>query len=126
MMGLDLRCIDHHFPHMDKISAWNVRGLNWPNKQVDVQLFLHANKVGLVGLLETKAKKKNVDKVAAHVFLGWRWINKFSQASKGRLWVAWKPSNYNVKLLDLSDQFIHCQALRMSTKEQFYITFVYG
>jgi len=39
---------------MDNIASWNIRGLNWPNKQEDVKLFLHINNIGLVGLLETK------------------------------------------------------------------------
>ena len=56
---------------MDNIVGWNIRGLNWPNKQVDINHYLFANKVGLVGLFETKVKEVNVDKVAARVFPGW-------------------------------------------------------
>ena len=52
---------------MDNVVAWNIRGLNWPHKQVDVSIFLHSNKVGLIGLLETKVKEKNVEKIAAKV-----------------------------------------------------------
>ena len=55
------------FP-MDNIASWNIRGLNWPNKQEDVKIFLHSNKIGLVGLLETKIKEKNIQKVAARMF----------------------------------------------------------
>ena len=55
---------------MDNVVAWNIRGLNWPNKQVDVHIFLQTNKLGLIGLLETKVKEKNVEKVATHVFPG--------------------------------------------------------
>ncbi|KAJ8419450.1 hypothetical protein Cgig2_023656 [Carnegiea gigantea] len=29
---------------MDGIVSWNIRGLNWPNKQEDVHSFLHNNK----------------------------------------------------------------------------------
>jgi len=88
---------------------------------VDVHLFLHDNKVGLVGLLETKIKEVKVNSVAANVFPGWRWVNNFSQAFKGRIWVAWMPSCYNVKLVALSDQFIHCHAMRMSTNDIFVL-----
>ncbi|KAJ8421531.1 hypothetical protein Cgig2_033905 [Carnegiea gigantea] len=109
---------------MDNISAWNVKSLNWPNKQVDVHLFLHDNKVGLVGLLETKVKEVKANSV----------LQTFSRDADGwitspkpsRIWVAWKPSCYNVKLVALSDQFIHCHTMRMSTNDQFYITFIYG
>ncbi|KAJ8423883.1 hypothetical protein Cgig2_001549 [Carnegiea gigantea] len=38
-----------------------------PNKQVDINIYLTANKVKLVGLFETKFRTINVDKVAARV-----------------------------------------------------------
>ncbi|KAJ8419799.1 hypothetical protein Cgig2_030528 [Carnegiea gigantea] len=39
---------------MDRICSWNIRGLNWPNKQEDVKIFLHEKHIGFIGLLETK------------------------------------------------------------------------
>ncbi|KAJ8420905.1 hypothetical protein Cgig2_013562 [Carnegiea gigantea] len=45
------------FLPMDSIASWNIRCLNWPNKQEDVKIFLHINKVGFIGLLETKIKE---------------------------------------------------------------------
>jgi len=53
---------------MDKICCWNVRGLNWPNKQEDLKISLNKNQVGLAGLLETKVKERNVNKIAHHLF----------------------------------------------------------
>lgn len=47
---------------MDSIVNWNIRGLNWPNKQEDVRAFLYSTKLGLVGLLETKVKDHNKGK----------------------------------------------------------------
>ena len=71
---------------MDNIASWNIRGLNWPNKQEDVKLFLHSNKIGLVGLLETKIKEKKVQKVASNLFPSWRWIHNFqSQCERENL-----------------------------------------
>ncbi|KAJ8419240.1 hypothetical protein Cgig2_034176 [Carnegiea gigantea] len=65
--------------------------------QVDVNIFLHLNKVGLIGMFETKVKKKNVEKVAAKVFPGWRWIYNFHLDPRGRIWVAWNPKSYQIK-----------------------------
>ncbi|KAJ8425485.1 hypothetical protein Cgig2_023901 [Carnegiea gigantea] len=103
-----------------------IRGLNWPNKQVDVYIFLQLNKVGLLGLFETKVKEHNVDTVASRAFPGWRWVHNFSLNPRGRIWVAWKPSIYHIKLIYMTEQFIHCHAMHMSLKVKFYITFVYG
>jgi len=69
---------------MSHIASWNVRGLNWPNKQEDVKLFLHLRKVGMVGLLETKIKSQKVDQITANIFPGWEWVNNAS-ISNGRI-----------------------------------------
>jgi len=69
---------------MNNLASWNIWGLNWPNKQEDVKIFLHENKIGLVGLLETKIKENKVEK-ARKLFLGWQWIHNFPLNSKGRI-----------------------------------------
>jgi len=53
---------------MERVYCWNIRGLNWPNKQEDVKVFLHEKRIGFVGLLETKVKVKNVELVANNMF----------------------------------------------------------
>lgn len=63
---------------MANILCWNIRRLNWPNKQEDVRLFLQTNQVGLVGLIETKVKEKNVSHIATRTFPGWEWLHNFS------------------------------------------------
>jgi len=81
---------------MDKIVSWNIRGLNWPNKQEDLKSFLHINKVGMVGLMETKIKMENDSHITARAFPRWRWENNCTPNIKGRLWVAWQPRMYEV------------------------------
>ena len=77
---------------MTHIASWNVRGLNWSNKQEDVKLFLQLNNIGLVNLIETKIKRHNVEKIATNIFRGWDRANNFA-ISNGRTWVAWKPAH---------------------------------
>ncbi|KAJ8445790.1 LOW QUALITY PROTEIN: hypothetical protein Cgig2_027871 [Carnegiea gigantea] len=38
-------------------------GLNWPNKQEDVKAFLYSNQISLIGLLETKVRKRKFKKL---------------------------------------------------------------
>ena len=64
---------------MHNIASWNVRGLNNPNKQEDVKLFLNKSKIGLVGLMETKVRKQNEMKVAQRLFGGWQWHTNASR-----------------------------------------------
>jgi len=54
--------------HIDNIVSWNIRGLNWSNKQEEVRSFFNNNKVGIIGLLETKVKIRNLDKIAGNAF----------------------------------------------------------
>jgi len=77
--------------------------------------------VGLVGLLETKVKEKNGEKVA-----GWRWVHNFHLDPKGRIWVAWNPRYYQLKMIHMTMQFIHYEAVQVSTNTHFFITYVYG
>ena len=93
---------------MDSIVCWNIRCLNFPNKQEGVKIFLYNNKVGFVGLLETKVKEHNVSMVAAKIFPGWHWHMNFSLNPKGGIWIAWKPSSYNVFILSQTEQLVHC------------------
>ena len=107
---------------MANFSSWNIRGLNWPNKQEDVKLFLQLNNIGLIGLLETKVKSQKVSKIAKNIFRGWEWANNFN-ISNGRIWVAWKPSLYRVTIQEKSDQFIQCKVTQLTSKH-FHIMFI--
>ena len=111
---------------MVSITSWNIRGLNWPNNQEDVHSFLQFNQVGMIGLLETKVNKKNVEKITRTAFPGWHWYHNFDLNVKGCIWMAWNPSSYNVQLLLKTDQLIHCYVTQLHTQRKFYITFVYG
>ena len=42
---------------MDSILSWNVRGMNAPNKQEDIRIFLQQQQVGMIGFLEAKVKE---------------------------------------------------------------------
>ena len=61
-------------PHMDRILSWNVRGLNDPNKQEDIKIFLHHQKAGLVGPLETKVALPNIAQAVSKVCGNWQCI----------------------------------------------------
>ncbi|KAJ8419728.1 LOW QUALITY PROTEIN: hypothetical protein Cgig2_019166 [Carnegiea gigantea] len=118
--------IRHRVIHVDSIANWNIRGLNWPNKQEDVKIFLHENKIGLVGLLETKIKEHNVRKVASRLFHNWEWFHNFSLNHKGRIWIAWNPRAYRAQLLHMLDQLIHCKVTQLSTNKIFFLSMIYG
>lgn len=93
---------------MDRILSWNVRGLNSPNKQVDVKKFIQHHSVGLVGLLETKVKASNLGSLYQRVFSGWCFSSNSAFHDGGRVVIAWKPGIFSVNILQASSQAIHC------------------
>ena len=109
---------------MDRISSWNIGGLNWPTKQEELKIFLHQNKIGLIGHQETKVKEEKASRIAQNIFPGWHWIHNF-QISQGRIWVAWNPSMYHVSAICMSDQHIHSRVIQQHSGKIFYITYVY-
>lgn len=53
---------------MTNIVSWNIHGLNWPTKQEELNVFLHKNNIGILGLLETKVKIQKVETIATKIF----------------------------------------------------------
>ena len=110
---------------MDNLSSWNIRGLNWPNKQEESKLFLHSNHIGLVDLLETKVKLHKVDKIAGSLFLGWQWVHNYTANIHGQIWVAWHPRFYALEVLLITERLIHGKATQLGMQRAFFVTFVY-
>jgi len=56
------------------ILSWKVRGLNVPNKQIEVKILCNEEKVSLISLLETKIKSRKIEKLAESMFTGWKYV----------------------------------------------------
>lgn len=110
---------------MDNITCWNIRGLNGPRKQKDVLSFCRKNKVGLLGLVETKVRLCNYDKVAQD-FPGWLQCVQYNDQEKGRLWPIWIPEDFTIQILQSTKQAIHCWVTHRFSANTFYLTLVYG
>lgn len=109
-----------------RILSWNVRGLNSPNKQQAIKSYCNNIHCGFIALLETKVRQQNVERVYRNLFYGWgSYINNL-HCHLGRVWLFWNLQNYDVKILESSDQFVHCLATELNEKIEFYITLVYA
>jgi len=75
---------------MDNLICWNIRDLNGPRKQKDVLSFYRKNKEGLMGLVETKVRLYNYNKVTQN-FPGWHHYVQYNDQGEGRLWLMWIP-----------------------------------
>lgn len=60
---------------MVNLLSWNVKGLNGPNKQEEVELPYNQERAGLIGLLETKLKRIRMDQMVESMSGGWKYIH---------------------------------------------------
>lgn len=84
---------------MDSIVCWNVRGINSNQKQLDVKKFLNMKNVGVVSLLETKAKAPNLGDLYHRLFAGWCFTSNVVNHKGGRIILAWNPNSFHVNIL---------------------------
>lgn len=92
-----------------KYAFWNIRGLNDPNKQVEVKKFIASNKVDIMAVLETKVKRINNDKIRRRICSSGSWADNSSYAFHGRIWLWWNDQRLNLVVLKAHGQFLHCE-----------------
>ncbi|XP_074315236.1 uncharacterized protein LOC141651421 [Silene latifolia] len=100
--------------------------MNNPNKQAEIKWFLHLNKIGLFGLVETKVKIHQFDSVLNNLGQHWQGVNNNMHHPGGRVWVIWAPHMFKVQVIDCSSQQITSEITEIVTGDRFYFTVVYG
>ncbi|KAL9240966.1 hypothetical protein vseg_015129 [Gypsophila vaccaria] len=111
---------------MVNIGFWNVRGLNCLAKQKEIKWFLQNNKVELFGLLETRFRSSNLNKVLANLDTEWSICTNYSHHPGGRIWMLWNPMIIQVLSLEIEAHAIHAKCQLMPAGKGFWITMVYG
>nr|XP_009600461.1 uncharacterized protein LOC104095915 [Nicotiana tomentosiformis] len=106
--------------------AWNVRGLNAPNKQREVKLLCYKERTGLIGLLETKLKQDKVQKIIEKQFSGWRYTTNLNYHYNGRIVVVWRPHFYRVTPLSMNAQVLSFEVYYIPLQVTFGVSFVYA
>lgn len=110
---------------MISFGAWNVRGINKTRKQLEVAKFLSYHNLSLVGLLETKVKRKGLGALYLRMFPNWCITTNLAWPEGGRIIVAWKSVDAHVDILSSRSQFIHMEVSPVNGTP-FMCTFVYG
>ncbi|KAJ8437064.1 hypothetical protein Cgig2_025911 [Carnegiea gigantea] len=110
----------------DMVGKKGGGGMNAPNKQADIKVFLQQENAGIVGFLETKVKESNIQHVMSKVCLNWKWEHNATSTERGRIIPSWHPRKYHFNLILKSDQLIHGQVMHLPTTKHFFLTLVYG
>ncbi|GAV92781.1 Exo_endo_phos domain-containing protein [Cephalotus follicularis] len=107
------------------LSTWNVRGLNDPSKHNEVRHFLRSNNISLFGLLESKVRFHNQDKVVRGINKHWLYTSNHNASLSGRVVVVWNPSALHFDPFLITEQAIHGR-VTITNNVVVFVSFVYG
>lgn len=111
---------------MMKIFCHNIRGLNNPQRQLELKNWIASNRPILGGILETHVQQDNAASILSRTFPGWRYDFVYSpQAENGRIWIIWDPA-ISVFIYNKTDQVITCGVFDQSTRLSFSVSFIYA
>uniref|UniRef100_A0A803QPV1 Reverse transcriptase domain-containing protein n=1 Tax=Cannabis sativa TaxID=3483 RepID=A0A803QPV1_CANSA len=100
------------------------------DKQMDdqslVKQFIALQRIGLVGLLETRVKASKLGALYLRVFNGWCFTSNVAWHPGGRIVLAWNPQCYHVNIIKCDSQFIHSKVATADGRNEFYVTYVYA
>ncbi|XP_074289369.1 uncharacterized protein LOC141614523 [Silene latifolia] len=101
--------------------------MNNPNKQLDIRRFLHQNKIGLFGLVETKIKEHDFLSTLHNLGHYWEGVNNNYYHPGGRVWIIWVPQLFSVNVIASSIKgILSCGGCDIGTSALFWFTVVYG
>ncbi|GAV90321.1 LOW QUALITY PROTEIN: Exo_endo_phos domain-containing protein/DUF4283 domain-containing protein, partial [Cephalotus follicularis] len=104
-------------------TCWNIRGFNDPIKQREVKSLILKHNVAFMGVLETRVRAANKDKVARKIGRGWKLIANHSSLL-GRIWILWNPSAVQFTVEHISHQAIHGRLIVQGY--EVFVSVVYG
>ncbi|KAL0289210.1 UNVERIFIED_CONTAM: hypothetical protein Sradi_7078300 [Sesamum radiatum] len=81
--------------------------------------------VQVLGILETRVRRGNVQLVRSGLLPGWRWFDDYSGPGS-RIWLAWDELEVGVEILRVAAQIIHCRLLNKRTSTTCLMSVVYG
>lgn len=90
------------------LLIWDVRELNHPSKQREVKRMIKLHKIGLVCLIEIRVKEAKADMLRTSIVPDWGFVFNYEKHVLGRIWICWNQSDFEVTVLDKSDQSISC------------------
>jgi len=67
-----------------------------------------------------------MDEVANGLFRGWEWNTNVEFNPKIRIWIVWRCKAYQIEVYNTTEQLIHYRVVQVSTRKNFFLTFVYG
>ncbi|KAL1532348.1 hypothetical protein AAHA92_32372 [Salvia divinorum] len=108
------------------VATWNVRGMQQLPRQAAIADFVHKHKIDVVGLLETKLKKQNVEYFLKNKFNEWKAVDNFELINNSRMLLLWNPRRVELEVVSVEEQAIHAKIRCLTSNNSFNFTLVYG
>ena len=109
-----------------KITCWNVRGLNKPEKCRELNRIIKSAACDIVILVETKIKQSRVQAQKNLIWPDAELFTNDSNETFGRIWVLWHPNSINAWFISVTDQFIHLKVEDKKNGCQFNFIGIYA
>ncbi|GJX20776.1 RNA-directed DNA polymerase, eukaryota, reverse transcriptase zinc-binding domain protein, partial [Tanacetum coccineum] len=114
------------FP-MIKLFSWNIKGLNNSPNQKQLIDLLHEGNYSIYALLETKVKKKNLNRVCSNVIGNWHWVSNNDVCVNGTgIIIGWDSQSVRVMVLSQTSQLMNLFVETMNGQQSFFCSFVYA
>ncbi|KAL2929928.1 DNA polymerase I [Bienertia sinuspersici] len=81
---------------------------------------------GLFSLHETRVKIHKLGNVYLNLCSGWCFTSNLSKHPNGSFIMGWNPLAFQVNILHMNSELIHCEVFGVGVNKQFNMTFVYG
>lgn len=109
-----------------RIATWNIRGCNKSLKLKGLPNFIRKHNLDFLGVIETKLKLPMLDCLMRNYLPRWNQVNNFDIIRGGRILILWNPSKFDLNVISMSPQNVHCKIVCRETHVSFFVTVVYG
>jgi len=95
-------------------------------KQRDIKNSLNCYPSGLICLLETKRKARNMGAFYLSLFQGYCFTSNSVAQDSGRIFIGWNPNSFSLNIMNVSSQMIHCFVSPIHATAGFDCSIVYA
>lgn len=100
--------------------------MNASEKQRDVANFVHSNRIGILGLVETNLTQSTLLQLHRKMFSNFDSIDTCDKHPRCRVWLLRDRGYYDLLQHTKGDSFIHAFVQKSDTQERFWLTLVYA
>nr|GEX79056.1 hypothetical protein [Tanacetum cinerariifolium] len=109
------------------LATWNIQGLNFSPKQMEVKQVIAENSLSVCAILESHVVDSNLQRLCSQIFRHWDWSSNGAFCDKGtRIILGWNHNDVDVAVSNQDDQSIHTRIWLKKDKKELFCSFIYA